>query len=123
MAAERAERVAVIGGGMMGVGVAQVFAAAGHEVALQDVYQEALERAPARSAANLTFLAEHGLFAADGVEDAVGRVRTTTDLAEPPRAPTWSWSACSRTSPSSRASSSGSTPPARRRPSCAPTPR
>ena len=34
----RAERIAVIGGGMMGVGVAQVFAAAGHEVALQDVY-------------------------------------------------------------------------------------
>ena len=34
---------------MMGVGMAQVFAAAGHEVALQDVYDEALERAPARS--------------------------------------------------------------------------
>jgi 3-hydroxybutyryl-CoA dehydrogenase len=74
------ERVAVIGGGMMGVGVAQVFAAAGHEVALQDVYPEALERAPGSLTANLTFLAEHGLFPADGVEDAVGRVRTTTDL-------------------------------------------
>ena len=36
----------------------------------------------ARIAANLTFLAEHGLFAADGVADAVGRVRTTADLAE-----------------------------------------
>ena len=42
----RSQRIAVIGGGMMGVGVAQVFAAAGHEVALQDVYDEALERAP-----------------------------------------------------------------------------
>jgi 3-hydroxybutyryl-CoA dehydrogenase len=76
------ERVAVIGGGMMGVGVAQVFAAAGHEVALQDVYEEALERAPGALTANLSFLAEHGLFPADGVEDAVGRVRTTTDLVE-----------------------------------------
>ncbi len=82
MSTTSAERVAVIGGGMMGVGVAQVFAAAGHEVALQDVSQEALERVPGTIATNLTFLAEHGLFAADGVADAVGRVRTATDLAE-----------------------------------------
>jgi 3-hydroxybutyryl-CoA dehydrogenase len=75
-----AERIAVIGGGMMGVGVAQVFAAAGHEVALQDVYDEALERVPGALTANLSFLAEHGLFPADGVEDAVGRVRTTSDM-------------------------------------------
>lgn len=82
MSTTGAECVAVIGGGMMGVGVAQVFAAAGHEVALQDVSQEALERAPGTLAANLAFLAEHGLFSADGVADAVGRVRTTADLAE-----------------------------------------
>lgn len=82
MSTTGAECVAVIGGGMMGVGVAQVFAAAGHEVALQDVSQEALERAPGTVAANLAFLAEHGLFSADGVADAVGRVRTTADLAE-----------------------------------------
>ncbi len=76
------QRIAVIGGGMMGVGVAQVFAAAGHAVALQDVYPEALGRAPGTLTANLTFLAEHGLFAADCVDDAVGRVRLTTDLTD-----------------------------------------
>jgi 3-hydroxybutyryl-CoA dehydrogenase len=79
---EKKERVAVVGGGMMGVGIAQIFAGAGHDVALQDVYQEALDRAPGAITANLTFLAENGLFPADGVEDAVGRVRTTTDLAD-----------------------------------------
>ncbi len=79
---EHNEHIAVVGGGMMGVGIAQIFAGAGHEVALQDVYPEALERAPGALTANLTFLAEHGLFPADGVEDAVGRVRTTTDLAD-----------------------------------------
>jgi len=79
---ERAPRVAVIGSGMMGAGVAQVFAAAGHQVALQDLYPEALERAPGVIRGNLSFLAEHGLFAADAVEAAVGRVRTTTDLAD-----------------------------------------
>jgi 3-hydroxybutyryl-CoA dehydrogenase len=78
----RAARVAVVGGGMMGTGVAQVFAAAGHEVALQDLYAGALERAPGTIAGNLTYLAENGLFAAGGVADAVGRVRTTTDLRE-----------------------------------------
>ena len=82
MGTERAARVAVIGGGMMGTGVAQVFAAAGHQVALQDLYPEALERAPGAIRGNLTYLAENGLFAAGGVEDAVGRVRTTTDLCE-----------------------------------------
>ena len=82
MDTERAERVAVIGGGMMGAGVAQVFAAAGHEVALQDLYPEALERAPGALRSNLNFLAEYGLFSADAVDAAVGRVRTTTDLAD-----------------------------------------
>jgi 3-hydroxybutyryl-CoA dehydrogenase len=85
VSSQSAERIAVIGAGMMGVGVAQVFAAAGHEVALQDVYPEALERVPAALTANLSFLADHGLFPADGVEDAVGRVRTATDLADAAR--------------------------------------
>jgi len=67
---ENKERIAVIGGGMMGVGIAQVFAAAGHEVALQDVNDGALTRAPDTLAANLSFLAENGLFPADGVDDA-----------------------------------------------------
>jgi len=81
MDTDRAERVAIIGGGMMGAGVAQVFAAAGHEVALQDLFPEALERAPRTIRRNLRLLAEHSLFAADGVDAAVARVRTTTDLA------------------------------------------
>jgi 3-hydroxybutyryl-CoA dehydrogenase len=80
--AEHAERVAVVGGGFMGTGIALVFAAAGHEVALQDVSEEALARAPGAMAANLLFLAEHGLFAAAEVDDAVGRVHTTTSLEE-----------------------------------------
>ena len=80
MDTERAARVAVIGGGMMGTGIAQVFAAAGHEVVLQDVDEEALERAPGAIAGNLRYLADHGLFAADGGDAAVGRVRTTSDL-------------------------------------------
>ncbi len=76
------EKVAVIGAGMMGVGIAQIFALAGHEVALQDAFSEALERSPSSLRANLTFLAENGLGRLDDVEPAVARVRTTADLVE-----------------------------------------
>ncbi len=82
MDTDRVERVAVIGGGMMGAGVAQVFAAAGHQVALHDLYPEALERAPGALRSNLSLLADHDLFPAGAVDAAVGRVRTTTDLAD-----------------------------------------
>ena len=76
------EKVAVVGAGMMGVGIAQIFALAGHEVALQDAFPEALERAPSALRANLTFLAENGLGRLDEVEPAVARVSTTADIAE-----------------------------------------
>jgi 3-hydroxybutyryl-CoA dehydrogenase len=76
------ERVAVIGAGMMGVGIAQIFAGSGHEVSLQDAFPEALERAPSAMRANLTFLAENGLGSPDDVEPAARRVTMTTDLRE-----------------------------------------
>jgi 3-hydroxybutyryl-CoA dehydrogenase len=76
-----AEHIAVVGGGMMGSGIAQIFAAAGHQVTLQDVFPEVLQRAPGIVRANLTLLSENGLFDG-GVEEAVGRVTTTTDLEE-----------------------------------------
>jgi 3-hydroxybutyryl-CoA dehydrogenase len=80
VSAEAKQRIAVIGGGMMGSGIAQIFAAAGHQVMLQDISPEVLERAPGTVRGNLTFLAGNGLFAADEVEAAVARIATTTDL-------------------------------------------
>jgi 3-hydroxybutyryl-CoA dehydrogenase len=74
------ERVAVIGAGLMGIGIAQVFAVAGHEVILQDAFPEALERVPSVVRANLTFLAEKGLGSQDDVEAAAARVSTTDEL-------------------------------------------
>src|SRR5512143_2788645 len=81
MSAREPERIAVIGAGMMGAGIAQVFAARGHEVMLQDVYEEALERAPEAIRSNLTFLAEHDVYEAGRIDAAVARVTTTSDLA------------------------------------------
>jgi 3-hydroxybutyryl-CoA dehydrogenase len=65
--------VAVIGAGLMGHGIAQVFAGAGHQVRLFDLDQEALERAPIQIRENLAALG-HDPSAAD-------RVRPVGDLA------------------------------------------
>ena len=65
------ERIAVIGGGLMGKGIAQVFAAAGRMVKLQDVSEEALAAAPGVIRDNLTLLAENDLFPAGEIDDAV----------------------------------------------------
>jgi 3-hydroxybutyryl-CoA dehydrogenase len=61
-------RIAVVGAGLMGHGIAQVFALAGHEVAITDSNRPALDSAKQRIAANLRELGDD--------ETAVERVRT-----------------------------------------------
>src|SRR5882724_3614115 len=67
-------RIAVIGAGLMGHGIAQVFALAGHDVSIQDSVAANLDSAKARIRANLTDLGDD--------MSAVERVRPTADLAE-----------------------------------------
>ena len=50
------ERIAVIGAGLMGHGIAQVFAGKGHAVAIHDPYPEVLSRVPERVRTNLRML-------------------------------------------------------------------
>jgi len=66
-------RIAVIGAGLMGHGIAQVFALAGHEVAITDTVAQNLDTATSRIAANLRDLGDD--------ESAVSRVRACVDLA------------------------------------------
>src|SRR5271157_3113683 len=47
------ENIAVIGAGLMGHGIAQVFAVKGHEVAIHDPFSEVLARVPERVLTNL----------------------------------------------------------------------
>jgi 3-hydroxybutyryl-CoA dehydrogenase len=51
-------RIAVIGAGLMGHGIAQIFAAAGHRVFLHDAFAKTLESAPQRIAAIFDLLAQ-----------------------------------------------------------------
>ena len=66
-------RIAVIGAGLMGHGIAQVFALAGHDVTITDSFTANLDTVKQRISANLTDL--------DDDPDAVNRVTPNADLA------------------------------------------
>jgi 3-hydroxybutyryl-CoA dehydrogenase len=71
-------RIAVIGAGLMGHGIAQVFALAGHEVAITDSFKTNLESVKSRIATNLRDLGDDA--------KAVDRVRPTPNIADAVRA-------------------------------------
>ncbi len=74
------ERIAVLGAGLMGHGIAQIFAVNGHEVTITDVSDEILARAIENVRKNLAFLTGNGIGKADEVEPAVKRISTTRSL-------------------------------------------
>ena len=78
------ERIAVIGSGTMGHGIAQVAAMAGLRVGLHDVEQGRLDAALGRVRDSLGRLVRSGKLAggADAAEQVVGRVDATTDLGQ-----------------------------------------
>jgi len=67
-------RISVIGAGLMGHGIAQVFALAGHNVTITDAAKQNLDTVTSRIAANLRDLGED--------KSAAARVRPCADLAE-----------------------------------------
>jgi 3-hydroxybutyryl-CoA dehydrogenase len=67
-------KIAVIGAGLMGHGIAQVFALAGHEVTVTDTIMKNLDGLEARIATNLRDIGDD--------ETAVSRVRPCVDLGD-----------------------------------------
>jgi len=76
------ERIAVIGAGTMGNGIALRFAKAGLHVCLRDVKQEFLDRARQAQENTLKAMAPGGAIAEPEVGAILGRIRPTTDMAE-----------------------------------------
>ncbi len=73
--------IGVVGAGVMGTGVAQVFAQAGFSVALMDEKQAALDSAIRSVGASLRLLRLLGKLSADAsTSDIVDRIQVTTDL-------------------------------------------
>jgi 3-hydroxybutyryl-CoA dehydrogenase len=77
-----AERVAVIGAGQMGNGIAHVFAQSGFPVTMMDVTDDALARGKNNIASNLDRQIKKGTLAAADKEAILGRVTTARGLTE-----------------------------------------
>ena len=75
-----ARKLAVIGAGLMGSGIAQVSAQAGWDVVLRDVTDEALTRGTDGIKASYDKFVAKGKLEAKDAEAALGRITTTTDL-------------------------------------------
>src|SRR4051812_35527715 len=74
------ERIAVIGAGQMGNGIAHVFAQSGYDVMMVDVSPEALKRGRDTIAGNLDRQIKKGTLQAADKESILARVATNASL-------------------------------------------
>ena len=72
--------VAVIGNGIMGHGIAEVFATAGHEVVLIGRDHQSLQAAIAKIAASVDEFVARGVLREGSTQDALARITTQTSL-------------------------------------------
>lgn len=75
-------KIAVIGAGTMGSGIAQVAAQAGHPVVLYDTRREVVDKALAGLRKTLDRLVEKGKLSADQADGIHGRIAPASDLKE-----------------------------------------
>jgi 3-hydroxybutyryl-CoA dehydrogenase len=87
--AETKGKIAVIGSGTMGAGIAQVCLQAGYTVTLQDIKPEQVQAAQEQISRFIRRAAEKGQFSGEEAEAAVARLSVTTDLAEAAREANW----------------------------------
>lgn len=76
------EKVAVVGAGTMGNGIAHVFAQSGYQVNLIDINQDALDRGLATIQKNMDRQIKKELISQADKDAALGRIETFTDLAQ-----------------------------------------
>ena len=76
------EHIAVIGAGLMGHGIAQIFAVNGYSVTLMDVKEELLSKALENARSNLTLMAERGIGRPEDIDPALSRIKTTGEMSE-----------------------------------------
>ena len=76
------DRVGVIGGGLMGSGIAEVCARSGSEVTVHEIDPDAAEAAMGRIEKSLARAIEREKLDESGRDDILGRITMSTDLAE-----------------------------------------
>jgi 3-hydroxybutyryl-CoA dehydrogenase len=77
---EGIKKIAVIGAGTMGHGIAQAFAQAGYRVSMMSRTQKTLDRALALIKGSLEAMAEEGLLDRKSIKPIMDRVTTTTSI-------------------------------------------
>lgn len=80
MQSNKIKKIAVIGAGTMGNGIAQVCAAAGFDVVLRDISEDALDRGVATIEKNLDRLLSKDKITKEDKQAALNRIRKTIDL-------------------------------------------
>lgn len=76
------ERVGVIGGGLMGSGIAEVCSKAGSDVIVHEIDAEAAEAALGRIHKSLARAVDRGKLDEEGRDDILSRINVTTDVSE-----------------------------------------
>ena len=74
------KKVAIIGSGTMGLGIAQMFASKGFETILFDIRREALEKAEGQIGKNFDGAIKRGKLTQNEKEEALSRISFTTDF-------------------------------------------
>ena len=80
MNAYNVKNLAVIGAGLMGHGIAQVFASEGYNVNLCDIEDELLTKAIENIRRNLSIMAREGITLKNNPEVIISKIKTTTDM-------------------------------------------
>jgi 3-hydroxybutyryl-CoA dehydrogenase len=76
------KKIGVLGAGLMGAGIAQVAATSGYEVTVVEVSEELIEKGLRGIEKSLAKFAEKGAISAGQKDDALRRLRGTTELEE-----------------------------------------
>lgn len=74
------KKIAIIGSGVMGSGIAQSFAVSGYFVTINDIKEELLHRAQNRISENLSLLIEEGVLTDQEKQVALARITYSVDL-------------------------------------------
>ncbi len=82
MTSKTVKKIAVLGAGTMGAGLAHVFGAGNYKVKLYDIAEASLERALSVIRSSLQTCVESGVLTAEQMELALGNVETTLSLSE-----------------------------------------
>jgi len=82
MQAEDIRNISVIGAGLMGHGIAQIFASKNYNVHLLDVKGELLSKAVENIRLNLSMMARKGVGLESGIDIIISRIKTTTNMGE-----------------------------------------